>query len=91
FIPSASHPLREAVLQILLNDHGINRQPPTQITKDVTAGLGYPHTQAMAELRLDMTSHTKDTHGLSGNLSVRQLFGGGASQTEAIATLKYRW
>ncbi|WP_139112190.1 hypothetical protein, partial [Acidithiobacillus thiooxidans] len=32
----ASHPLREAVLQILLNDHGINRQPPTQITKDVT-------------------------------------------------------
>ncbi|WP_206743783.1 hypothetical protein, partial [Acidithiobacillus thiooxidans] len=31
-----SHPLREAVLQILLNDHGINRQPPTQITKDVT-------------------------------------------------------
>ncbi|MBU2843558.1 autotransporter outer membrane beta-barrel domain-containing protein [Acidithiobacillus thiooxidans] len=55
------------------------------------AGLGYPHTQGMAEVRLDMTSHTKDTNGLSGNLAVRQLFGGGASSTEAIATLKYRW
>lgn len=54
-------------------------------------GLAYPHTQGMAELRLDVTSHTKYTQGLSGSLAVRQLFGGGASQTEAIASLKYRW
>ncbi|WP_215853304.1 autotransporter outer membrane beta-barrel domain-containing protein, partial [Acidithiobacillus ferrooxidans] len=54
-------------------------------------GLSYPHTQGMAELRLDVTSHTRYSKGLSGNISVRQLFGGGASQTEAVAAIKYRW
>ncbi|OCX75603.1 autotransporter outer membrane beta-barrel domain-containing protein [Acidithiobacillus thiooxidans] len=54
-------------------------------------GLAYPHTQGMAELRLDVTSHTRYSKGLSGNISVRQLFGGGAAQTEAIASLKYLW
>lgn len=56
------------------------------------AGLGYPHTQGMAEVRLDVFRHSlQDYKGFSGNLAVRQLFGGGASQTEAIATLKYHW
>lgn len=54
-------------------------------------GLSYPHLQGMAELRLDVTSHTRYSKGLSGNISVRQLFGGGASQTEAVAAIKYRW
>ena len=54
-------------------------------------GLSYPHTQGMAELRLDVTSHTRYSKGLSGNISIRQLFGGGASQTEAVAAIKYRW
>lgn len=56
------------------------------------AGIGYPHTQGMAEVRLDVFRHSlQDYKGFSGNLAVRQLFGGGASQTEAIATLKYHW
>ena len=55
------------------------------------AGLSYPHTQGMIEARLDMTSHTRYSKGLSGNVSVRQLFGGGASSTEAIAAIKYHW
>ena len=55
------------------------------------AGLSYPHTQGMIEARLDMTSHTRYSKGLSGNISIRQLFGGGASSTEAIAAIKYRW
>ena len=54
-------------------------------------GLAYPHTQAMAEVRLDVISHTAYSKGLSGNIAVRQLFGGGASSTEAIAAIKYRW
>lgn len=37
---SASHPLQEAVLQITLNDCGIKCLPLTQITKDVTPGVG---------------------------------------------------
>lgn len=54
-------------------------------------GLAYPHTQGMAELRLDVISHTRYSLGLSGNIAVRQIFGDGASQTEAVAAIKYRW
>ena len=54
-------------------------------------GLAYPHLQGMAEVRLDVISHTRFSKGLSANVSVRQLFGGGASQTEAVAAIKYRW
>ena len=61
-----------------------------QVAGQVT-GLAYPHTQGMAELRLDVASHTRFSKGLSGNIIIRQLFGGGASQTEAVAAIKYRW
>jgi hypothetical protein len=40
---------------------------------------------------LDVISHTKFSKGLSVNISARQLFGGGASSMEGIATIKYRW
>ena len=54
-------------------------------------GLSYPHTQGMAELRLDVISHTRYSSGLSSNISVRQLFGGGSSSTEFVAAIKYHW
>lgn len=54
-------------------------------------GLQYPHTQGMAEVRLNVISHTKYTQGLSANVSAKELFGGGASSTEFVAALKYRW
>ena len=55
------------------------------------AGLSHPSLQGMAEVRLDVTSHTRYSKGLSGNIAIRQLFGGGASSTEAIAAIKYHW
>ena len=59
----------------------------------VDQGLPVPHTQGMAELRVDLGSSSDNVayHGLSGNVAVKQLFGGGASSTEAMATIKYRW
>ncbi|WP_437556851.1 hypothetical protein [Acidithiobacillus sulfuriphilus] len=61
-----------------------------QVAGQVT-GLAYPHLQGMVEARLDVISHTRDTKGLSGNLSAKRLFGGGASSTEMVAAVKYRW
>lgn len=57
------------------------------ITSTIT-GQSYPHTQGMAEMRLDMKS--KKIKGLSGNISAKELFGGG-SATEFVAAIKYRW
>ncbi|MBU2719810.1 autotransporter outer membrane beta-barrel domain-containing protein, partial [Acidithiobacillus ferridurans] len=54
-------------------------------------GLAYPHLQGMAEVRLDVISHTPFSKGLSANVSARQLFGGGASSTEFVAAVKYHW
>lgn len=54
-------------------------------------GLAYPHLQGMAEVRLDVISHTRYSKGLSVNVSARELFGGGASSMEGIAAIKYRW
>lgn len=54
-------------------------------------GLAYPHLQGMAEVRLNVISHTRYSKGLSVNVSARQLFGGGASSTEFIAAIKYHW
>jgi hypothetical protein len=52
------------------------------------SGQRYPHTQGMAEIRLDIKS--KKVKGLSGNFSANELFGGGSS-TEFVAAVKYRW
>ena len=52
-------------------------------------GLPYPHLQGMAEVRLDVISHTRYSKGLSVNVSARQLSGGGASSTEFMAVIKY--
>jgi hypothetical protein len=55
-------------------------------------GLPLPHTQGMAEVRLDVfNGNLRDERGLAGNVAVKQLFGGGASSTEFMATVKYRW
>ena len=51
-------------------------------------GQRYPHTQGMAEMRIDMKSHK--IKGLSGNISAKELFGDG-SATEFVAAVKYRW
>lgn len=57
-------------------------------------GIGMPHTQGMAELRVDWTPRDAGYDfgkGLEGNIAVKQLFGGGASSTQFMATLKYNW
>ena len=54
-------------------------------------GLAYPHLQGMAEVRLDVISHTKFSKGLAVNVSARELFGNGASSMEGIAAVKYHW
>ncbi|MBU2862021.1 autotransporter outer membrane beta-barrel domain-containing protein [Acidithiobacillus ferrooxidans] len=59
----------------------------------VAMGVSLAHTQGSLEARLDIggTSDTIKPHALTGNLAVKQLFGGGQSSTEAMATLKYYW
>ena len=59
----------------------------------VADGLTTPHTQGTAELRLDIGHGTDagDVRGWAGNVAVKQVFGGGESQTEGVATLKYNW
>ena len=73
----------------------IGPNPAAEISSGQVAGqvqgLAYPHTQGMAEVRLDVISHTKFSKGLSANVSARQLFGGGASSTEFVAAIKYHW
>ena len=56
-------------------------------------GLPVPHTQGMAEVRVDLggSSDHVARDGWSGNLAVKSLFGGGASSVEGTATVKYRW
>ena len=73
----------------------IGPNPSAEISSGQVAGqvqgLAYPHLQGMAEVRLDVISHTKFSKGLSANVSARQLFGGGASSTEFVAAVKYHW
>ncbi|MBU2816535.1 hypothetical protein HF282_03385 [Acidithiobacillus ferrooxidans] len=45
----------------------------------------------MIEGRLDVISHSRYSNGLSVNVSIRQLFGNGASSTEGVAAIKYHW
>ncbi|BDB14003.1 autotransporter outer membrane beta-barrel domain-containing protein [Acidithiobacillus ferrooxidans] len=54
-------------------------------------GLPFPHLQGMIEGRLDVISHSRYSNGLSVNVSIRQLFGNGASSTEGVAAIKYHW
>ena len=73
----------------------IGPNPAAEISSGQVAGqvqgLAYPHLQGMAEVRLDVISHTRYSKGLSANVSARQLFGGGASSTEFVAAVKYHW
>lgn len=73
----------------------VGPNPSAEISSGQVAGqvqgLAYPHLQGMAEVRLDIVSHTKFSKGLSANVSARQLFGGGASSTEFVAAVKYHW
>ncbi|MDA8246959.1 autotransporter outer membrane beta-barrel domain-containing protein [Acidithiobacillus sp.] len=73
----------------------IGPSPSAEISSGQVAGQvqgpAYPHLQGMAEVRLDVISHTRFSKGLSANVSARQLFGGGASSTEFVAAIKYHW
>ncbi|MHB8224153.1 hypothetical protein [Acidithiobacillus sp.] len=73
----------------------VGPNPSAEISSGQVAGqvqgLAYPHLQGMAEVRLDIVSHTKFSKGLSANVSARQLFGGGASGAEFVAAVKYHW
>jgi hypothetical protein len=73
----------------------VGPNPSAEISSGQVAGqvqgLVFPHTQGMVEARLDIISHTRYSKGLSANISVRQLFGGGASSMEGIAAIKYHW
>lgn len=73
----------------------VGPSPSAEISSGQVAGqvqgLAAPHLQGMAEARLDIVSHTQYSKGLSANVSARQMFGGGASSTEFVAAIKYRW
>jgi hypothetical protein len=73
----------------------IGPNPAAEISSGQVAGqvqgLPFPHLQGMAEVRLDVISHTRYSKGLSVNVSARDLFGGGASSMEGVAAIKYHW
>lgn len=73
----------------------VGPSPSAGITSGQVAGqvqgLAEPHLQGMAEVRLDVISHTRFSEGLSANVSAKQLFGSGASSTEFVAAIKYHW
>ena len=73
----------------------VGPNPAAEISSGQVAGqvqgLAYPHLQGMAEVRLDVISHTRYSKGLSVNISARELFGGGASSMEGVAAIKYHW
>ena len=73
----------------------VGPNPSAEISSGQVAGqvqgLAYPHLQGMAEVRLDVISHTRYSKGLSVNVSARELFGGGASSMEGVAAIKYHW
>ncbi|AEM48023.1 outer membrane autotransporter barrel domain protein [Acidithiobacillus ferrivorans SS3] len=73
----------------------VGPNPSAEISSGQVAGqvqgLAFPHTQGMVEARLDIVSHTRYSRGLSANISVRQLFGGGAASLEGVAAIKYHW
>ncbi|MBE7566826.1 autotransporter outer membrane beta-barrel domain-containing protein [Acidithiobacillus sp. HP-11] len=90
---AGNHTLFPQIRLGMVENIGANPSSTVSSGQDVgqIEGLQYPHTQGMAEVRLNIISHTQYTKGLSANVSAKELFGGGASSTEFVAALKYRW